>query len=397
MDPLSFSEGIREESLEVPTKAPGARRKQVAFHWDLLLAVLCFFVVAMVLFFWLRNQMEKKWTEVFKSISFDLLNNNQQVWANQTKSIVDSFASPLKEALERYQQLVAGLENKRVADFADLKSEIGQLMSAKRDLQKETSALTGALRNPKVGGRWGELTLMRVVELAGMVQYCDFELQATRNTEDGQVRPDLVIHLPSRRDIVVDSKISFEAYLEAASTVDEEQRTLFFKKHAALMKDHLRKLCAKNYWNQFENSPEFVVMFVPGEAFLSAALEHDQGLLEEGMQKGVILATPSTLMALLRAVAFGWRQEEMAKNAVKIGQLGREIIERMMRWSEHLGNIGESLEKTVKAYNAAVNSLESRVLVTARKLNELGGGSDDEFKAPELVQQSVNKNFFLDS
>jgi DNA recombination protein RmuC len=289
---------------------------------------------------------------------------------------------PLSDSLKRFDEQVRGLETTRQKAYTSLEEQIRGLSTAQGQLQKETANLVTALRKPQVRGRWGEMTLKRVAELAGMAEHCDFTEQVTAGGEGGRIRPDMIVRLPGEREIVVDAKVSLEAYLDAVAAETEELRAGHLARHAAQMRTHLNQLAAKGYWEQFERAPEFVVMFIPGESFFAAAIESDRELVEDGMKKGVVLATPTTLMALMRAVAFGWRQEQVARNAQEISDLGREVYERMRVLAGHLGRVGKGLDGATAAYNSAVGSLESRVLPAARRFKDLGAATGEEI--PEL-------------
>ena len=251
---------------------------------------------------------------------------------------------PLAESLKQFGEHVRGLETTREKAYTSLEEQIKGLSAAQGQLQKETANLVTALRKPQVRGRWGEMTLKRVAELAGMVEHCDFTEQVTVEAEGGRLRPDMVVRLPGEREIVVDAKVSLEAYLDAVAADTEELRAGHLARHAAQMRTHLNQLAAKGYWEQFDRAPEFVVMFIPGESFFAAAIESDRDLVEDGMKKSVVLATPTTLMALLRAVAFGWRQEQVTRNAQEISDLGRQVYERMSVLAGHLAKIGKGLD-----------------------------------------------------
>ncbi|MBI5360483.1 MAG: DNA recombination protein RmuC [Planctomycetes bacterium] len=300
---------------------------------------------------------------------------------------IDGLIKPINETLKRYEEQVKQLEQSRQKAYGGLEEQLKSLNASQLLLQKETGNLVNALRAPQVRGRWGEITLRKVAELSGMSEHCDFTEQVSVDTEEGRLRPDMIVRLPANRNIVVDSKVALYAYMDAVASVDELTKNDFLKKHAKQVKDHVSQLSSKSYWEQFENSPEFVVMFMPGESFLSAALSMDNTLIEEAIQKKVIIATPTTLVALLKAIAYGWRQEQVEKNAMQICGLGKEMYERMAKFIEHMSKVGSSLEKATDSYNSAVSSIESRVMVTARKFKELGAGTQTDI--PEIPQIEI--------
>jgi DNA recombination protein RmuC len=296
----------------------------------------------------------------------------------------------VKDSLGKLDVKIGAIEKEREGAYRELTQQVRSLGEAQLQLRTEAANLVKALRAPQVRGRWGEVQLKRVVELAGMLNYCDFVEQETLTTDAGRLRPDLIVRLPGGKSVVVDAKAPLSAYLDAVEASDDATRQAKLAEHARQVRDHVTALSRKSYWDQFQSAaPEFVLMFLPGESFFSAALEQDPGLIEAGAAKNVVIATPTTLIALLRAVAYGWKQEKIAENAQRIADLGRQIYERLSDMGGHLGRLGDAIEKSVSAYNAAVGSMESRVLVSARKLKELeaGGGADKEIEPLEPVAE----------
>ena len=301
-----------------------------------------------------------------------------------------ALLDPVAATLTRMENQLRSAETEREAAFAGLREQVGAVAESARGVAGETRALTTALRAPHVRGRWGELQLERVVDLAGMVEHCDFTRQAhaggASGSDDAAQRPDLVVHLAGGKQVVVDAKVPFAAYLESTEATDDATRRARTLAHARQVRAHVDALSAKAYWRRFDPTPEFVVLFVPGEVFLSAALEADPGLLEHAFAADVVIATPTTLVALLRTVAYAWRQEALARNAAEIHALGRELHARLSTLGGHLGKLGRSLDGSVRAYNDAVSSLESRVLVSARRFADLAVTSDD-LETPEQVER----------
>jgi DNA recombination protein RmuC len=305
--------------------------------------------------------------------------------ARDQQAGLSQLLAPLQEALHRYERRVVQVENARVDAYAELRTEVRQMQSLSSDLRTETSQLVAALRAPQVRGRWGEHQLRRIVEAAGMLPNCDFSEQVTASTDKGGVRPDLVVRLTDGRRVVVDAKAPFDAYLTAMEARDERSRDAELDRHAKHLRSHVDALAAKAYWTAFDQSPEFVVLFVPADPFLDAALQRDATLLEHAFSRNVVLATPATLVALLRTIAYSWRQEAFARNASAVHALGRDLYARLSTMGDHLSKLGNSLGGAVMAYNKAMGSLESRVLVSARRLAELGV-SDDELEAPAQLE-----------
>jgi DNA recombination protein RmuC len=303
----------------------------------------------------------------------------------QSQEAVARAIAPLHDTLRRYEQRVAELEHERVDAYAELREQVRSMGAVSGELRTETRQLVAALRTPQVRGRWGEHQLRRIVEAAGLLEHCDFAEQVSATTDNQGVRPDVVVRLHGGRTVVVDAKAPFDAYLSAMESRDERARDVHLDQHAKHLRGHVDALAAKAYWTAFESTPDFVVLFVPADPFLDAALQRDPALMEHAFARNVVLATPATLIALLRTVAYSWRQEALARNAAAVHSLARELYGRLSTLGEHVGKLGSSLAGAVTAYNRAVGSLESRVLVSARKLAEMGV-SDDELAAPAQVE-----------
>ncbi len=303
----------------------------------------------------------------------------------QSHEAVARAVAPLHDTLLRYEQRVAELERERVEAYAELREQVRSMTGVSTELRTETKHLVAALRAPAVRGRWGEHQLRRIVEAAGMLAHCDFTEQVTATTDQRVVRPDLVVRLHGGRSVVVDAKAPFDAYLSAMEARDDRIRDTQLDAHARHLRRHVEELAAKSYWAAFEQAPEFVVLFVPADPFLDAALQRDPTLLEYAFARNVVLATPATLVALLRTIAYAWRQEALAQNAVAVHTLARELYSRLATMGDHVTRLGSALGGAVTAYNKAVGSLEARVLVSARKLAEMGV-SHEELPAPEQLE-----------
>ncbi len=346
-------------------------------------------------------QAERTLREAFESLSSEALRRNNQSFlelAKETlasyqeqatgelerrKQAIDALVQPVRETLDRFDAKIQDVEKARLEAYSSLREQVVALGATQQTLHAETSNLVKALRAPNVRGRWGEIQLRRVVELAGMLEHCDFSEQQTVTSEDGRFRPDVVVRMPGGRVVVVDAKTPLDAYIAALEAPDEVMRNELLRRHARQVRDHVAKLSSKQYWAQFAQTPDFVFMFIPGETFFSAALQQDPGLIEYALEQKVTLASPTTLISMLQAVAYGWRQEQVEENAQQISALGRTLYERLQTMAGHFENVGRSLDRTVDEYNKTVGSLEGRVMVQARRFSELGVSTQAEL--PELT------------
>lgn len=344
--------------------------------------------------------------ESFAAVSADLLAQNNQRFLELAKEKLGEFQTtatgdldarrkalaelvqPLRDSLTKVDARLQDVDRERATSHAVLGEQLRSLMHAQVALQSETGRLARALRSPNVRGQWGELQLRRVLEAAGMLEGSHFEIKETVHGEEGRLTPDVIVRLPGGRNVVVDAKVPLTAYLDAVECDDDSQREVKLRDHARQLKDHIVRLGNKAYWAHFQPAPDIVVMFVPGEALLSAALQHDTSLLEFSMNRGVMLASPLTLMALLRAIAYGWQQEKIARSALEISELGRQLYDRIARLAEHFEGVGKSLAKAVTSYNSAVGTLETRVLVTARRLKDKGVMTAEDLPDLETIDQA---------
>ena len=355
----------------------------------------------------LLEQAEARLADTFQALSSNALKSNNQAFielAGQAfqrlqaaakgdletrEKAIEGLVNPLKDSLKRYEEQIQAMEKTRQNAYGSLDEQLRNLANLNQQLQKETGTLANALKGgPQVRGRWGELTLRRVAELAGMSEHCDFNEQESFETDSGRLRPDMIVNLPGGRRIAVDAKVPLQSFLDAAAATSEETRRVCLEDHGKRVRNHMNQLAARAYWDQFDPAPEIVVLFLPGESFFSAALEQDRTLIEDGMQKRVVLATPTTLIALLHAVAFGWRQERIAENAQQISDHGKDLYDRIRSFLGHFEGVGSSLKRAAENYNRAVGSLESRVLPSARRFKELGAATGGEIRELESVDES---------
>ena len=355
----------------------------------------------------LLNQAEQKLSDAFKALSGEALKSSNEEFLRLAKSTlekyqegakgdlekrqqaIDELVKPLKESLKDVDSKLADIEKTRAGAYEGLTAQVKSLATSEAELRKETLNLATALRSPTTQGLWGQMVLRNVVERAGMTKHCDFTEQVSVITETGQQRPDMVISLPGNRKIVVDSKVSLEACRRGLQADDEKIRKDSLKEHAKNVRTQISNLAAKSYWEQFQPGPECVVLFLPGEVFFSAALQEDPHLIEFGIERRVWLASPTTLIALLRGVGYIWRQEQLAENAQIISKLGKDLYDRVRVLANHLSDLGKNMNGAVKAYDKAVGSLERNVLVTARKFRELGAGVGDEVESPQPIDKST--------
>ena len=318
--------------------------------------------------------------------TFGRAQGESQADLEQRQLSIQHLVAPIRDALAKNEEQIRQIEKERHASAGMLTEQLRGMMHEHHLLRRETGRLATALRTPSARGQWGELSLRRIAELAGMIEYCDFMEQVQRSNEERTIRPDMLVRMPGKRDLIIDAKAPMDAYLDAVDADQEEVRTQHLQRHAKRVREHVRLLASKRYWEQFAHAPDFVVLFIPGEQFLGAALEHDHQLLQDALQLKVILATPATLMALLRTLAYGWRQNVLAENAHKVRDLGEEVHRRLAAFLEHFEKLGRNLSSNVETYNQALGSLERSVMPGVRRLTELGVSSGRNIATPTIVE-----------
>ncbi len=323
----------------------------------------------------------------FRSVAAEVLQANSQQFLDRSREQVQGVVAPVQDALQRFDQNVRDLEQSRSKAYVSITAQINSLLDSERELRQSTNDLKNVLRSPQHSGRWGEVQLRRALEMAGMLAHCDFHQQVS--LDGGRLRPDVVIHLPNGRNLAVDAKVSLEAYLRAVETENEAERNRLMADHARLVRTHLKSLSEKNYWSQLEGSPEFVIAFLPLESIYSAALQHDNELLNFGVEKRVLLATPTTLIAVLFSIAQGWREREFDNNSNRIRELGKELYERLLNVHGNSGLVGQELRNAVDAYNSTVWQMESRVFVTGRKFCALQGRKFGDLEELPVVDAAI--------
>ncbi|HIG79731.1 MAG TPA: DNA recombination protein RmuC [Cycloclasticus sp.] len=328
--------------------------------------------------------------------NFSKQQNTAESRLNEKEKAFADMVSPIKDILQQTDTQLKKLETDRQQSFGSISQYLQNMTETQNQLQSETRNLVQALRRPEVRGQWGELTLKRLAELAGLVEHCDFFEQEHLNTAEGAMRPDMIIRMPDQREIVVDAKTPLDAYLTATEQTDDSLRKTHLIRHARQVRDRVKELSKKGYWSQFKNAPDFVVLFIPGDQFLSAALEQDHGLLEDALAQQVILATPTSLVALLRAIAFGWRQQATTENAEVIRKLGEDMYSRLATFVDHLAKVGNSLDKSVDHYNKAIGSLERQVFPNARKFKDLGIETRKTLADIDPIEKSTRKQTMID-
>jgi DNA recombination protein RmuC len=353
------------------------------------------------------EQLNLQLKDTFNAMATEALNSNNEQFLRLAKEslgqfhikaegelekrekAVENLVKPIRDALEKTEKQVERMESGRQQAHGALTKHLETMAESHRLLQSETRNLVQALRRPEVRGQWGELTLKRLAELAGMVEHCDFQEQASVQTDNGQQRPDMIVRMPDKREIIVDAKTPLDAYLSAVESVNDDERKTRLEQHARNVRARIRELSSKSYWQQFRHSPDFVVLFIPGDQFLSAALDVDHTLIEDALSQNVILATPTSFVALLRAIAYGWRQEVLAENAEVIREVGQDLYGRLATFAEHLSRLGRSLDNSVSAYNKAISSYDSRILPGAKKFTELGVTARKEPPRLEPIERSA--------
>ena len=333
-------------------------------------------------------------SENFLRLAEENLNKHQQISKSELKKrekAIEGLINPIEKELNKIHEQNSKLEKTRSEAYGGIKAQLQEMQKTNKSLFDETNNLVNALKRPEVRGRWGEITLKRLVELAGMVEHCDFVEQVHSKSDDSIIRPDMIIRMPDKRDLVVDVKTPLDAYLKAIETPDKDKQKILLQKHSSNVKDHIKKLSAKNYWDQFENSPEFVILFIPGDQFLSSALNEDTELIEFALSRQIILATPTSFIALLKAINYGWRQLVLTDNADTIRRLAENLHSRLSAFSGHMDKLGYQLSNSIENFNKAVGSLERNVLPGARKFKDLGANPTKELKELNQIEAIVRK------
>ena len=351
----------------------------------------------------------EQFNELFTALSSKALKNNNEEFLklaqenlkqyqaqavnelDKKEKAIEHLLNPIKESLSKTEEQIRNIEKDRKESYGALHKHLETMAHTQTILQDETRKLVTALRRPEVRGQWGEMTLKRLAELAGMVEHCDFYEQEQVRTDEGALRPDMIVRMPDGREIVVDVKTPLDAYISAIEAVDDTERQIHLKRHTQNVKQRINELADKAYWKQFKNAPDFVILFIPGDQFLTAALDQEPGILENALSRQIILATPTSFVALLRAVGYGWRQEQLAENAEHIKTVGQELYGRLQTFTEHLQKLGKSLDSGMKHYNNAVGSFDSRVLPSARKFNEMGISADKKISQPNQIETAVRQ------
>ena len=341
----------------------------------------------------LSSKILKQNSHDFLKLAKQNLSHYQQLAKHELdkkENSINGIIQPIRETMEKTQQQLREIEKERKEAYGSLSKHLENMAASQNQLNAETRKLVQAFRRPEVRGQWGEMTLKRLAELAGLVEHCDFYEQVTTEDDEGaQLRPDMIVRLPAGREIIIDCKTPLDAYLDAMEAQNDEEKQIALQRHLKHIKQRIRELASKAYWHQFKQSPDFVVLFIPGDQFLNAALDQDRSLIEETLKHKVIIATPTSFVALLRAVAFGWRQETLAKNAEEIKRLGEDMYSRMATFTEYLTKLGKSLDQSVVSYNKAVGSLNTRIMPNTRKFKELGIETKKEITEPEPIEKAT--------